>query len=353
MSISKPINIAKKNIGLDFEPFIIAEMSGNHNQDLERAIRIVEAAADAGAHAIKLQTYTADSLTLDIKEGDFLIKDKKSIWTGKNLYDLYKSAYTPWEWHKEIFKIAKEKNIICFSTPFSEKAVDFLESLNTPAYKIASFENNHLPLIKEAASTGKPLIISTGMSNLTELEQAVETARDAGCKDLILLKCTSSYPADPKESNLKTIDHMRKLFNCEVGLSDHTEGIGAAIASVACGSTVIEKHLTLSRKDKGVDSDFSIEPDELKTLVIESKRAWQSLGKISYERNYSEKQNLVFRRSIYVAENIKKGEVFNKSNLRIIRPGYGLNPYLLEKLIGKKSKYNLKRGTPLKFEQII
>ena len=257
-------------------------MSGNHNQSLDRALAIVEAAAEAGVHAVKLQTYTADTLTIDADTDEFFIKDSKSLWKGQSLYKLYQKAYTPWEWHKPIFDKCKELGIICFSTPFDESAVDFLESLGTPAYKIASFENNHLPLIRKAASTGKPLIISTGMATIAELDEAVKTAREAGCRDIVLLKCTSTYPSMPEDTNLMTIPHLKQLFNIEVGLSDHTLGIGVAVAGVALGATVIEKHFTLNRADGGVDSAFSMEPDEMKQLVEETHKAWQALGKVSY-----------------------------------------------------------------------
>ena len=276
------IKIGSKTIGAKNSPFIIAEMSGNHNQSLDRALSIVDAAANAGADAIKLQTYTADTMTLDIKKGDFFIDDPKSLWKGQSMHDLYKLAYTPWDWHKPIIEHARSKDLLCFSTPFDETAVDFLESLEVPAYKIASFECIDLPLIKKVASTKKPLIISTGMATKVEITEAVDAARSVGCKDLILLKCTSTYPASPKNTNLNTISHMKKLFNCEVGLSDHTLGIGAAVAAVAVGASVIEKHFTLSRADGGVDSAFSLEPSELSSLVSETKRAFQALGDISY-----------------------------------------------------------------------
>ena len=271
------INIGGRPIGQEHPPFVIAEMSGNHNQSLERALEIVEAAAKAGAHAIKLQTYTADTITLDVRGGSFEINDSNSLWAGKNLYDLYKQAHTPWHWHGPIIERARELGILCFSSPFDESAVDFLENLNVPAYKIASFENNHLPLIRKAASTGKPLIISTGMATLGELDQAVSTAREAGCNQLILLKCTSTYPATPENTNISTIPHLKKLFGVEVGLSDHTLGVGVSVASVALGASIIEKHFTLSRADGGVDSAFSLEPHELNSLVVESERAWQAL----------------------------------------------------------------------------
>jgi pseudaminic acid synthase len=346
------MKIEKQSIGVNYVPYIIAEMSGNHNQSLERALKIVEAAADSGAHALKLQTYTADTITLDIKKSDFVIEDEKNLWNGNSLHDLYSKAYTPWEWHKPIMKRAKELGMVCFSSPFDESAVDFLEELDVVAYKIASFENNHLPLIKKVASTGKPVIISIGMASIDEIHEAVSSARDAGCKDLILLKCTSTYPANPINSNILTIPHMRKIFNCEVGLSDHTMGIGASIAAVSRGATIIEKHFTLSRADGGVDSAFSLEPKELSMLVVESKRAWESLGTVSYGPTKDEEKSLQFRRSIYISENVKKGEVLTQDNLRIVRPGLGLHPRNYDLLIGKKVKSNLLKGTPASFDLI-
>ena len=354
MTEKKPfIQICDTQIGAQYKPFIIAEMSGNHNQSLSKAIEIVDAAAEAGADAIKLQTYTADTMTLNIKGGDFEIKDKNSLWAGQNLHKLYKKAYTPWEWHEEIFKRAKSKNMICFSSPFDSSAVDFLNELNVPAFKIASFENNHLPLIRKVASTGKPLIISTGLASLAELDRAVTTARESGCNQLILLKCTSTYPASPINSNLKTIEHMRKLFNVEVGLSDHTLGIGVAIASIALGATVIEKHFTLDRSEGGVDSSFSMEPDEFKSMVIEANRAWESIGNIKYGMTTAEKESLIFKRSIYTAKKIKKGEKFNTENIRIVRPGYGAPPYLYDTLLGIISKKDYDEGTPLSIEKLL
>ncbi|MFZ2404838.1 MAG: pseudaminic acid synthase, partial [Methylobacter sp.] len=293
------VKIAGRSIGRGNAPFIIAEMSGNHNQSLERALEIVDAAAKTGAHALKIQTYTPDTMTLDLDEREFHISDAKSLWAGASLYQLYGEAYTPWEWHKPIFDRARERGIIAFSTPFDDTAVDFLESLDAPCYKIASFENTDLPLIRRVAATGKPLIISTGMATVAELDETVRAARGAGCKDLVLLKCTSTYPATPENTNILTIPHMRELFGCEVGLSDHTMGIGVSVAGVALGATVIEKHFTLNRAEGGVDSTFSMEPDEMAQLVLETERAWQALGQVSYGPTEAERKSLQFRRSLY------------------------------------------------------
>lgn len=334
------------------KPFIIAEMSGNHNQSLERALEIVEAAAKAGADAIKLQTYTADTMTLDISEGEFFIEDKNSLWAGRSLYDLYQEAYTPWEWHKPIFDKCKELGIIGFSTPFDATAVDFLEELDVPCYKIASFENTDLELIKKVAKTGKPLIISTGMTTVAELADLVQTAKENGCKQLILLKCTSSYPATPEGTNLLTIPHMQQLFDCEVGLSDHTMGIGVSLASVALGATVIERHFTLARADGGVDSAFSLEPAELKQLVEEALKVKQALGKVSYQVAEQEKKSLQFRRSLYFVEDIKAGEVITEKNMRAIRPGFGISPKYYRSIIGKRTKANIKKGTAVSWDNI-
>lgn len=346
------MRISKIPVSRGHCPYIVAEMSGNHNQSIDRALALVDAAATAGVHALKLQTYTADTITLDVKGGDFEIADKDSLWAGKNLYNLYEQAHTPWEWHKPIMERAKERGLACFSTPFDESAVDFLETLNVPAYKIASFENNHLPLIKKAASTGKPLIMSTGMASLAELEEAVAAAREGGCRDIILLKCTSTYPATPENSNVLTIPHLRELFGCEVGLSDHTMGVGVAVAAVALGATLIEKHFTLARADGGVDSSFSLEPPELSALASETKRAWQSLGTVRYGSTDSEEKSLVFRRSIYVVEDMKAGETFNERNIKIVRPGHGLAPKHLPSIIGARSSRKLKRGDPLSWKMI-
>lgn len=351
--MNNPIKIGDQFVGTGYPPFIVAEMSGNHNQSLEKALSIVEAAARAGAHAVKLQTYTADTLTIDAEEESFIIQDPESLWKGKSLYELYREAYTPWEWHEPIMKKCRSLGLIAFSTPFDETAVDFLEGLNVPAYKIASFENNHLPLIRKAASTGKPLIISTGMATIAELDDAVRTARDAGCKDIILLKCTSTYPASPEDVNLVTISHLRELFGVEIGISDHTLGVGVSIAAVAMGASVVEKHFTLSRAEGGVDAVFSMEPPEMRLLSDESLKAWQALGKISYDLSLSEQSSLMFRRSIYVVHNISAGEFFTSKNIRIIRPGVGLQPKYYDILIGKRSSCDIQRGEPMKWEFVV
>jgi pseudaminic acid synthase len=346
------ITISNRTIGLGQPPFIIAEMSGNHNQSLERALEIVEAAAKTGAHALKIQTYTPDTMTLDLDEREFHISDPKSLWAGSSLYKLYGEAYTPWEWHEPIFDRARELGIIAFSTPFDDTAVDFLEGLDVPCYKIASFENTDLPLIRRVAATGKPLIISTGMASIAELDDTVKAAREAGCKDLILLKCTSTYPATANNTNILTIPHMRELFGCEVGLSDHTMGVGVSVASVALGATVIEKHFTLNRADGGVDSTFSMEPAEMSQLVVETERAWQALGKVSYGATEAEKKSIVFRRSLYVVQDIKAGEILTNENVRAIRPGLGLPTKYLEQVLGKQVRYDLKRGAALSWSMI-
>ena len=345
--------IGDRLVGPEAPPLVIAEMSGNHNQSLDRAFELVDAAAASGAHALKLQTYTADTITLNRKGGDFDINDKNSLWFGQSLHELYTKAQTPWEWHKPIIERAAQKGMLCFSSPFDETAVDFLNDLDVPAFKIASFENNYLPLIRKAASTGKPLIISTGMASLADLERAVTTAREAGCKNLVLLKCTSTYPASPKNTNILTIPHMRDLFGVQVGLSDHTMGVGVAVASIALGATVVEKHFTLRRADGGVDSSFSLEPQELASLVDETTRAWESLGKVQYGPSDAELKSLVFRRSIYVSEDIKAGDIFTAQNLRIVRPGHGSPPYLLSSLLGKVARKNFSAGTALNFDQLL
>ncbi len=346
----QPIIIAGRQIGPSYPPFIIAEMSGNHNHSLQRALEIVQAAAGAGAHAVKLQTYTADSMTLDVDEGEFRIDDPASLWHGKSLYHLYHEAYTPWEWHQPIFDLCKELGLVAFSTPFDASAVDFLESLNVPCYKIASFENTDLPLIKKVAATGKPLIISTGMATLTELDELVQTVQDAGGKDLILLKCTSTYPASPEESHLRTLPHLQAMFDCQVGLSDHTLGIGVAIAAVAMGATVIEKHFTLRRADGGVDSAFSLEPEELRTLVQETQQARLALGEIHYGPTKREIASLAHRRSLYFVKNLHAGDIITEDAIRSIRPGLGLPTKFADWIVGRRVTVDVKRGTPVKWD---
>jgi pseudaminic acid synthase len=345
----KNLTIANIEIGIAQKPFIIAEMSGNHNQSLEKALAIVDAAADAGAHAIKLQTYTADTITV---QGAYTITDKASLWKGRELYDLYKEAYTPWEWHQPIFERAKVRGIIAFSSPFDETAVDFLERLDVPVYKIASFENTDWTLLKKVAATGKPVIMSTGVTTLADMDESVRLLRQYGCNDLILLKCTSTYPASPENTNIATIPHMMQLFNCPVGLSDHTMGIGAAVAAVALGASVIEKHFTLSRAEGGVDSAFSLEPHELKALVVETERAFLSLGRIQYGVQKAEEKSLKFKRSLYVVEDIQPGEPLTVVNVKSKRPALGLHTKYYEEVLGKKAKEFIRKGTPLSSEMI-
>ena len=334
------------------KPFIIAEMSGNHNQSIDRALQIVKAVAETGADALKMQTYTPDSITIDCRGGLFDINDKNSLWYGRNLYELYGEAMTPYEWHKQIFDCAKDLGLECFSTPFDEEAVDMLDDLGVKRFKVASFENNHYPLLKKIAKMGKPVIMSTGVTELSELAGTVEFLRKNNCTDLVLLKCTSTYPASPENSNLLTIPHMKKLFNCEIGLSDHTMGIGTSIAAVALGATVIEKHFCLSRAEGGVDSAFSMEPHEFKMLVEETTRAWQSLGSIQYGILEAEKNSVNYKRSIYIVEDIKAGEFFTKENLKVIRPGDGMHPRYYDSVLGKKALYDISRGTPLSFDML-
>jgi len=348
----KNILLGDKKIGENSLPFIIAEMSGNHNQSLERALKIVDEAALAGVDALKVQTYTADTMTIDFSKNEFFIQSDKNLWKGKSLFELYKEAYTPWEWHKPIQQRCKERGIIFFSTPFDETAVDFLEDLKVPFYKVASFENTDLKLIKKIATTGKPIIISTGMASIADLHETVSFVKENQHNDLILLKCTSAYPSSPKEVNLKTIPHLREMFDVHVGLSDHTLGLGAAMASVALGATVIEKHFTLSRADGGVDSAFSLEPDELAMLVKESKNAFHALGKVCYEKTEVEKVSAIYKRSLYVVKDVKKGEVFSSENVRSIRPGLGLPTKYYEDVIGRVSLQDIEMGTPLTWKLI-
>lgn len=345
--------IEERKIGTSERPFIIAEMSGNHNQSLEKALKIVEEAAKAGVDAVKLQTYTAETMTLNLDEKEFFIDDDSNLWKGNSLYNLYEQAYTPWEWHEQIFSRCKELGLIAFSSPFDETAVDFLEEMKVPCYKIASFENIDIPLIRKVARTGKPLIMSTGMATAAELDEAVRAVREEGCEKLILLKCTSTYPASPENTNLKTIPHMKELFDCQVGLSDHTMGLGTAVASVVLGATVIEKHFTLDRKAGGVDAAFSMEPAEMAALVKESNRAWESLGSVQYGPTRAEQPSLKHRRSLYVTKDLQAGDVLTSENVRAIRPGLGLAPKYLDLVIGKSVNEAVKKGTPLSLELLI
>ena len=345
--------IGERWIGREHKPFIIAEMSGNHNQSLERALHLVELAAEAGVDAVKLQTYTPDTITLDVHTGEFFISNEKDLWKGQSLYQLYEKAYTPWEWHKPIFDKCRQLGLIAFSSPFDETAVDFLETLNVPAYKVASFENVDIPLIKKVARTGKPIIISTGMASAAELDEAIRAVKEEGNDQLILLKCTSTYPATPQNSNLATIPHLRDLFGTEVGLSDHTMGIGVAVAAVTLGATVVEKHFTTSRAEGGVDAAFSMEPHELRLLVEETERAWQSIGHIQYGPTEAEKPSLANRRSLYIGENMKAGDVFTVKNLRNVRPGLGLETKYYDLIIGKKIKVDAVKGTALSWDLLL
>jgi len=346
----REFSIGGFNVGPGNAPFVIAELSGNHNGSLERAMAILEAVAGAGAHAVKLQTYTADTMTIDIREGDFYIDDPESLWHGHSLYELYEKAHTPWEWHEPLFARARELGLIAFSTPFDAGAVELLETLNSPCYKIASFENTDIPLIRKVAATGKPLILSTGMATVAEIDESVRAARDAGCENLVLLQCTSMYPARAEHANLRTIPHMRKTFDCQVGLSDHTNGIGVAVAAVAFGATVIEKHVTLKRDDGGVDSAFSLEPIELAALAVETDRARRALGEVCYGADGSEGTSIRHRRSLYVVEDLKAGERLTTHNVRAIRPGGGLPPRYLEHLVGLRVRRDVKRGEPLRWD---
>lgn len=346
------IRFGAASIGKGARPLVIAEMSGNHNRSLARALEIVDAAAAAGAHAIKLQTYTADTMTLDVRAAGFVIEDRASLWHGRSLYDLYRDAHTPWEWHEEIFARARSLGIECLSTPFDESAVAFLERFDPPAYKIASFEITDLRLISCAAKTNRPLLISCGMATLGEIEAAVSTARAAGSGSVVLLKCTSAYPASPENSNLATIADMRERFAAEVGISDHTAGVGVAVAAVALGATVIEKHFTLRRADGGVDAAFSLEPDELRALATESERAWLARGTVRYGPTDGERASLQFRRSLYVARDVKVGEAFTEENVRIVRPGFGLEPRHYESVIGRCASADLVKGTPVSWDVV-
>jgi len=344
------MQISQRPIGAGLPPYLIAEMSGNHNQSLDRALAIVDAAAASGADAIKLQTYTAQTMTLDVDMPGFVIDDPKSLWAGRRLYELYDEAHTPWDWHKAIMERAASHGLHCFSSPFDETAVDFLESLHVPAYKIASFEVTDLRLIRKVASTGKPMIISTGMATASEIDCAVRAARQGGARDLALLKCTSTYPATPANTNISTIPHMRQLFGCEVGLSDHTMGCGVAVAATALGASIIEKHFTLDRSEGGVDATFSMEPAEFQLMRTETERAWQALGSISYGPTAAEKPSLAFRRSLYISADARAGDVLSEENVRCVRPGFGLEPRFMDMVLGMRLRCDVVAGTPVSWD---
>ncbi|MGZ8311958.1 MAG: pseudaminic acid synthase [Allosphingosinicella sp.] len=343
--MSNCVEIAGRPIGPDYEPYVICEISANHNGRLERALELIDAAAATGADAIKIQTYTADTMTIDHDSADFQITG--GPWAGRSLYNLYQEAQTPFEWHEAMFAHARKRGVTLFSTPFDESAADLLESLDAPAYKIASFEAIDLPLIAHVARKGKPMIISTGMSNLGEINDAVRTARDNGCDQLVLLHCVSSYPAPDEDSNVRTVPHLADAFDCVSGLSDHTHGSAVSVASIALGGAVIEKHFTIARSDGGPDAAFSLEPDEFERLVVDCKRAWRSLGKVGYDLCGSEQGSTAFRRSLYVVKDVAAGEPFTRENVRSIRPGYGLPPKYLPEVLGARATQALKRGTPL------
>ena len=349
---SMTIQIGNHAVGVDQRPFIIAEMSGNHGGSIERAFEIIDMAAEAGAQMVKLQTYTADTMTLDVDRDEFQINDPKSLWYGRSLYELYEEAHTPWDWHAPIFERARERGILCFSTPFDLTAVEFLLTFDVPCFKIASFENIDLPLIRAVASTGKPLIISTGIATFEEVDEAVEAAREVGCTDLVLLKCTSAYPARPEDIHLNTLSVMRERWGCQVGLSDHTLGLGTAVAAVALGATVIEKHVTMDRSDGGVDSAFSLEPQELADLVTASDAARRSLGAVHLGPSELEMGALLRRRSLYFAEDIAAGELLTSTNVRSIRPGLGLPPKHYEDLLGCTALGDIDRGTPTSWDLV-
>ena len=348
-----PIRIGSLQIGPGHPPLVIAEMSGNHGHSLDKALRLVDAAADSGAHALKLQTYTADTLTLPVPDGDFYIDDPNSLWRGRSLHDLYQTAYTPWEWHAPLFERARQRGLLAFSTPFDPTAVDFLESLDVPCHKIASFENGDLPLIRKVAATGKPLLMSTGTATLAELEEAVAAARSAGCRDLVLLKCTSNYPADPVNANLATIPALAQQFDCAAGLSDHTLGTAVAVAAVALGACAVEKHLALSRADGDVDAAFSLEPAELAQLVQDVRKAWLALGHVRFEPVESELPSRKHRRSLYVAQDVRAGELLAPHNVRSVRPAAGLPPKHLDAVLGRRAARDLPMGTPLAWDCIL
>ncbi|MGL5011000.1 MAG: pseudaminic acid synthase [Paracoccaceae bacterium] len=344
------IEIAGRKIGAQHPPYVICELSGNHNGSRERALQLLEEAAKTGCDAVKMQTYTADTLTIDSDQPEFLISG--GLWDGRKLHDLYNEAHTPYEWHAELFARARELGVTLFSTPFDETAVDLLESLGAPAYKVASFEVVDLPLIAYIAKRKKPMIMSTGLANLAEIEAAVNTARANGCEQLVLLHCISSYPAPDDQSNLRTLSHLGEAFGAVAGLSDHTHGTAVSVAAVALGAAVIEKHFTLRRADGGPDAAFSLEPEEFSQLCADCNSAWKSLGQISYDRKEAEKGNVVFRRSLYVVRDIKVGEAFTSDNIRSIRPGYGLPPAAITDVIGHRATRDLGRGEALRWDMI-
>lgn len=347
---NKFITISDRKIGQDFPPYIIAELSANHNGDINRAFKIMEEAKNAGADAIKLQTYTHDTLTIDSNNADFQIKG--GLWDGQTLYELYKGAHMPWEWHKPLFDKAKELGITIFSSPFDNTAVDLLEELGAPAYKIASFELVDLALIERVAKTGKPMIMSTGMANEVEIQEAIDTAYKFGCKELVILHCVSGYPAPAEQYNLKTISDISERFNVLAGLSDHTIDNATAVASVALGACLIEKHFTLDRSGGGVDDSFSLEPKELQQLCLDSATAWAAIGNVTYTRTEAEKGNVKFRRSLYIVEDVKAGEILTKDNLRCIRPGFGIAPKYYEEMLGQAVNKDVARGTALNFDLV-
>ncbi|MFW2564597.1 pseudaminic acid synthase [Acinetobacter baumannii] len=348
--MSKKITINNRHIGADFPPYIIAELSANHNGRLETALKIIEEAKRCGADAIKLQTYSADTITLNSKNEEFMIRG--GLWDGQSLYELYQKAQMPWEWHKPLFEHARALDITIFSSPFDRTAVDLLEDLNAPAYKIASFEAVDLPLIKYVASTGKPMIISTGMADKDEIGEAIQAAYDGGCKELVVLHCVSGYPAPAEDYNLLTMVDMAKSFDVPIGLSDHTLDNTTAITAVALGACLIEKHFTLDRNGGGPDDSFSLEPKELQHLCQSSKTAWQALGHINYGRKSSEQGNAQFRRSLYFVKDLKIGEVIDESSIRSVRPGYGLPPKFYDEILGKKVTQNVSLNSPVQWDVI-
>jgi pseudaminic acid synthase len=344
------VTIAGRKIGRDHEPYVICELSGNHNGSFERALQLLDAAAATGADAVKIQTYTADTLTIDHDGPQFRIEG--GLWDGRTLYDLYNEAHTPYEWHGALFARARELGVTLLSSPFDESAVDLLDELGVPAFKIASFEAIDLPLIAYTARRGKPMIISTGMSNLGEINDAVTTARENGCQELILLHCVSSYPAPDEDSNICTVQHLGKAFGAVSGLSDHTHGSAVAVASIALGGSVVEKHFTLARSDGGPDAAFSLEPNEFRALVTDCNRAWRALGRVNYEVSGSERGSIAFRRSIYIVKDVEQGDLLTRENVRSIRPGYGLAPKHLGEIIGRAAARPLKRGTAVSLDMI-